>query len=247
MTTILGAAASGMAYNQNVLDVVANNLANVNTAGFKAVRALAEGTPNADYETGGGRLGVSGTTFDPIFRAGAPQDTGDRLHFAISDDSFFRVQDADGSIAYTRFGALTADAAGNVTAFRGRFLVPPVTVPEGLSSPAVDQSGAITATDDTGAVQVIGQVGVVRFVNPQGLEELGDGLYRETVNSGALTEGIPGDGSFATIRPGSIESSNVDAAQEFTSMLIAQRAYQASARTFSVGDQMLSVATNLTR
>jgi flagellar hook-basal body protein len=88
---------------------------------------------------------------------------------------------------------------------------------------------------------------MVRFVNPQGLATLGDGLYGETVNSGATTEGTPGSPGFAAIIPGGLEASNVDLAEEFTTMIIAQRAYQASAKSFSVGDEMLAIATDLTK
>ncbi len=247
MTTILGASASGMAYGQSVIDAVANNLANVNTFGFKKTRTIAEGRPDALATTDTMRMGVADTTEDRIFDAGSPQATGDRLHFTIQDDTFFRVQDTDGSTAYTRFGALGVDSAGNITAFRGRLLDPPISLPAGLTNPAIGANGEITATDSTGAVQTVGQLTLVRFTNPQGLLALGDGLYRETVNTGQVSEGNPGATGFASITTGALEGSNVDVAEEFTNMLIAQRAYQACAKTFSVGDQMLAVATNLTR
>jgi flagellar hook protein FlgE len=247
MTTILGASASGMTFNQGILDTVGNNVANVNTFGFKKTRALAEGQPDATATPDTSRLGVANTTLDLIFNPAATQMTEDPLHFAIQDDTFFRVHDLDGSIAYTRFGQLSADAAGNVTAYGGRFLEPPVTIPDGMTSPQIDNAGVITALDSTGARQQIGQLTMVRFVNPQGLATLGDGLYGETVNSGATTEGTPGSPGFAAIIPGGLEASNVDLAEEFTTMIIAQRAYQASAKSFSVGDEMLAIATDLTK
>ncbi len=247
MPTILGAAASGMSHNQQVLDVVGHNLANVNTAAFKKVRPMAEGTPDATQTPSSTRLGVAQTTKDFMFQVGIQERTDDPLHFAINDEAFFRVQDFDGSAVYTRFGALRVDAAGNISAFRGRPLDPPVTVPEGLTGPGIDASGVITARDAEGAYVEIGRVAVYRFVNAQGLEALGDGLFRETSNSGAVSEGEPGDGTFAPLSPGSIEGSNVNMAEEFTNMLIAQRAYQACAKTFSIGDQMLQLATNLTQ
>lgn len=247
MTTILGASASGMVHNMGVVDTVANNIANVNTFGFKKTRAMAEGSADATASPDTARLGVADTTRDLVFSGAADQMTNEPLQFAVQDDTFFRVRDSDGSLAYTRFGALSADAAGNVTAFRGRLLEPPVTVPEGMTSPAIDQGGLITAADATGARQQIGQISLVRFMNPQGLATLGDGLYGETVNSGATTEGTPGSAGFATVIPGALEGSNVDIAEEFTNMIIAQRAYSACAKSFSVGDEMLSIATDLTR
>ena len=247
MVTILGAAASGLAHNQSVMDVIGHNLANVNSPGYKKYRALAEGRPDPAQQPEGGRLGVAETTRDLIFSQSTPQATDDALHFSIQDDTFFRVRDTDGSTALTRLGSLSVDAARNITGYRGRFLQPPVTLPEGMSQPGIDQAGLITARDETGARQPIGQVTLVRFTNPQGLEAMGDGLYRETVNSGPSSEGNPTERGFAGVIPGSLEGSNVEIAEEFTNMIIAQRAYQAAAKTFSVGDEMLAIATNLTR
>jgi len=246
MTTILGAAASGMQHHAQVIDAVAHNLANVNTAAFKKTRALNEGAPSTTAEPGSPRMGVALTALDVIPAQGAVQQTGDPLHFALQDGSYFRVRDFDGSLAYTRLGALGVDGAGNVLAYGGRFLEPPITLPTGSRQPAIDEFGVVTAIDTDGARQEVGRVGLVRFTNPQGLEETGDGLYRESANSGALTEGTPGADGFSTLLTGVLEGSNVDIAEEFTTMLIAQRAYQASAKTFSVGDQMLAIATNLT-
>lgn len=247
MTTILGAAASGLVHNQAVMDVVANNLANVNTAGYKKVRALAEGAPTANAAPDGSRLGVATTTRDLLFGAGAFLAGSGPLHFALTDDSFLVVRDLDGGPAYTRLGALELDAEGNVTVQGGRLLEPPVALPPDVMAPAIDAAGQITATDAAGVRQVYGQVAVARFTNPQGLERRGAGLYRPTVNSGSITTGTPGDGAFGALNPGVVEGSNVDLAEELAAMLVAQRAYQASARTFSVGDQMLALATNLTR
>jgi flagellar hook-basal body protein len=139
------------------------------------------------------------------------------------------------------------DADGNVLAFRGRALEPPVSVPAGLTNAAIDANGVITALDDTGARQQIGQLTMARFVNPQGLEALGDGLFRETVNSGERFDGTPGDGTFDILAVGALEGSNVNMAEEFTNIIIAQRAYEACAKTFHIGDQMLELATNLTQ
>lgn len=247
MTTILGAAVSGMVHNQTVLDVVGSNLANDQSPAYKRIRVLAEGRPNAAPSGESTRMGVSETTLDRMFDVGQPDMTGDPLHFAINDDSFFRVRDFDGTVVLTRLGALTPDAQGNITGSRGRLLEPPVTIPEGLTSPSIDPAGTITARASDGTVEVLGQITLTRFTNPQGLESLGDGLYREGLNSGASFDGLPASDGFTALTTGAIEGSNVDMAQEFTEMIIAQRAYQASVRAFSVGDSMLSTATNLTR
>ena len=178
MTTILGASVSGMIHNQTAMDTVANNLANVNTFAFKKTRTLSEGVPDNTASADGSRLGVAQTTTDLIFNPAAVQTTDDKLQFSIQDDTFFSVQDTDGSTAYTRLGDLSSDGAGNVTAIGGRLLQPPVQVPSGMTSPAIDANGVITAIDATGAVQPIGQITLTRFTNPQGLQTLGSGLYR---------------------------------------------------------------------
>lgn len=229
------------------MDVIGHNVANINTQGYKKFRALAEGRPDAAALPEGGRLGVAESTRDLVFNQSAPQATDSALHFSIQDDTFFRVRDTDGSSVVTRLGALGVDGAGNITAYRGRQLQPPVTLPEGMSQPGIDQAGVISALDGAGVRQPVGQITLVRFTNPQGLEAIGDGLYRESANSGAPTEGKPTESGFAGVIPGTLEGSNVELAEEFTNMIIAQRAYQASAKTFSVGDQMLAIATNLTR
>ena len=247
MTTALASSASGMVFNQAWMDSIGHNLANVNTAAFKHTRVLAEGTPERQIDPDARRMGVPRLTLDILHEVGAPQATDDPLHFAIGDDAFFRVTNLDGESVLTRYGGLTADTEGNILAYRGRKLEPPIAVPPGATRPAIDQFGTVTATDENGDRQAYGQLTLVRVLNPQGLENLGDGLSRETVNSGRNEVGTPGSPGFAVVAPGAVEGSNVEIAEEFTSMIIAQRAYQASAKTFKIGDEMLSIATNLTR
>ncbi len=247
MTTILGASASGLMHNQRVLDVVAQNMANVDTAAYKRIRALGEGIPGSAVPAGSGRLGVGQTTADMIGRAGQMQITDDPLSFAIQDDAYYRLTDLNGDTVYSKFGQLAVDGANNVTDFRGRFLNPPVQLPEGAVSPKVDNFGFITVPGEDGNDVNVGRITVARFVNPQGLESIGDGLFIEGTNSGAVTLGQPGDERFAALLPGAIEGSNVEIEGEFTALVIAQRAYQASAQTFKIGDEMLEASTNLTR
>jgi flagellar hook protein FlgE len=175
------------------------------------------------------------------------QITDNPLNFAIEDDAFLRVRDFDGSIVYTRVGGLEADAAGNISAVNGRFLEPPIAMPPLWTQPEVDPAGNVTALDVDGIRQQLGQLSFARFRNPQGLQVLGEGLYADTANTGEITVGPAGTEGFAALRPGALEGSNVDMAEEFTNMIIAQRAYSACAKTFSVGDQMLAIATNITQ
>lgn len=245
MNSILGAAAAGMQHHATMLDVVANNLANANTGGFLASRVVAEGAPNATGE--GARSGVSQTTIDRVMAAGSFQPTQDPLHVAVQDDAFFRLQDLDGTIAYTRFGGFSIDASRSLILQGGRQLDPPVAIPDDHTSPSIDAAGVVSAVDPTGIRVELARIPLVRFGNPRGLESLGSGLYRQTVNAGVAVQSTPGDDGFATLAPGVLESSNVELATEFTNMLIAQRAYQANVRAFSIGDEMLAIATDLTR
>lgn len=252
MPTILGAAASGMVHNQNAMDVIGHNLANVNTSAYKKFRLLHEGAPDPNAQPEGGRLGVSDTTRDLVFSPASLQPTSGPLHFAIEDASFLRITDLDGSTVFTRYGALEADTAGNVLAFGGRAIPDaqtgePIVVPDGWGAVAIDANGEVSAVNGEGERVAVGRVTLAQFVNPQGLEALGDGLYRTTANSGNVVIGTPASEGFAPLRPGALESSNVDMAEEFTNMIIAQRAYTACAKTFAVGDEMLAIATNITR
>jgi flagellar basal-body rod protein FlgG len=248
MTTILGAAASGMVSHQGWMDAIGNNIANINTTAFKLTRAIAEGVPNAAYDLNADRLGVAGVTLDPVFRPGAALRTDDPMNFAITDESFFRVTALDGSPSFARAGLLAAGSDGSIALPGGELLAPPITVPPGTKGLAIDQLGNISGIDESGGErQVFGQIGLVRFMNPKGLLEIGKGLYRETANSGALEEGLAGTDGFNTLIAGALEGANVDLAEEFTAMIMAQRAYSASAKTFSVGDEMLQTATDLTR
>ncbi|MEZ4494956.1 MAG: flagellar hook-basal body complex protein [Dehalococcoidia bacterium] len=245
MPSILSSSTSGMSHSASVIDVVGHNVANVNTGGFKASRVLSQGAPAADVEDGG-RRGVATTTIDRDLR-GASATPSLPLHFTIQDDAFYPVNAGDGTTVYVRSGALTVDSARNVTTAFGQLLEPPITIPEDHTAPAVTSTGLVTAVNANGEQVEIGQIPFVRFINPQGLEALGGGLYGTTVNSGDPVEGIPGDGDFRELLPGTIEGSNVELVLELTSMLTAQRAYQASARAFRVGDEMLQLATDLTQ
>jgi len=251
MPTILAAAASGLIHNQDVLDTVAHNLANVNTAGFKAFRALHEGRPEPPAGPDTGRLGVAATTRDLLLDSAALLASDSPLHAAIQDNAFFIVRGEDGEPLYTRYGGFQLDAEGTLVDYGGR-IIPgadgqPLRLPAGWTGPALDASGNLTALDENGERQEIGRLQVARFANPAALEIVGGGFYRPTANTGELLVGAPGDEGFAPLRTGTLESSNVDMAQEFVAMVVAQRAYSACARTFAVGDAMLELATRINR
>ena len=247
MPSILGAAASGMTHNQNKLDVISHNVANANAFSFKKLRPLHEGVPSPEIDPDAGRLGVAETTSDLIFSQAMTQVTDNPLNFAIEGDAFLRVRDFDGAIVYTRFGALEADVDGNILAANGRFLEPAIQMPTLWTQPQVDAAGIISALDLDGVRQELGQLSFARFRNPQGLQILGEGLYLDSANTGEITVGAAATEGFAALRTGALEGSNVDMAEEFTNMIVAQRAYSACAKTFAVGDAMLAIATNITQ
>ena len=244
MTSILAAAASGMQHNQTVLDVRGHNLANANSLGFQRFRVLAEGAPTAPGAPS--RLGISETQIDLLVAPGELIPTGDPMHFALADDAFFQVRDFGGETVLTRVGALTFDATGQITTADGRLLDPPITMPAGSTSPTIDTDGLLTAINPEGELAAAGQLQLVRFGNSSGLEALGGGLYRETANSGTAIVGTAGEGPFAALVTRTLEGANVETALEVANIIVAQRAYQANARSFSIGDQMLEIATDLT-
>ena len=230
-----------------MLDVIGHNVANSNSFAYKKFRPLHEGLPTPNVDPEGSRLGVAETTRDLVFSQASTLMDDNPLHFAIEDDAFLRVQDFDGRTVFTRFGALDSDGEGNILAFKGRFLEPALQMEPGWSQPQVDPSGLVTALDEAGNRQEVGQLSFAKFRNPQALEILGDGLYADTANTGEITVSAAATEGFAALRPGALEGSNVDIAEEFTNMIVAQRAYSACAKTFSVGDQMLELATRITQ
>lgn len=246
MPTILAASTSGMLSAQRTIDNVGNNISNFQTTTYKRIRSMAEGLPDAANISAGGRLGVAVTQTDLIMTDGTAVSTGDLLNFAIVDDAFYRVTSANGEPVYTRNGSLRTDSSGQIT-FLGMQLDPPMAGPVGARSVEIGSDGKISARDVDGNEIDVGQVELYRFSNPKGLRDIGGGLYTESANSGAIVVGRPGNGAFSPLIPGHLEGSNVEIADEMTQMMIAQRVYTSSAKSFSIGDDMLRIATQLTR
>lgn len=246
MTTILGASASGMMSALRLVDSIGSNISNFQTTTYKRERLLAEGTPDLAQDSQRPRLGVAVTESDRIMSYGSPIATGDPLHFAIVDDAFYRVTTSSGATAYTRNGSLGVSFSGQVSLF-GMQLDPPIAVPEGARSVEMDAYGLVTARDQQGNILDAGRIELYRFSNAKGLRDIGGGLYTESANSGAIFGGRPGVGEFDALLTGFLEGSNVDIADEMSQMMIAQRTYAASAKSFSIGDDMLRIATQITR
>lgn len=246
MTTILGASASGMMASQRMVDHIGNNISNFQTITYKHARPMAEGRPNDGAVPEAARLGVAVTETDRIMAFGSPVATGDPLNFAIMDDAFYRVTTAGGATAYTRNGTLSVDHLGQVSHL-GLQLDPPMAAPPGSRYVEIGADGTITARDLDGNLLEVGRIELYRFGNPKGLRDIGGGLYTESANSGAIVGGVAGEGDFEGLLTGHLEGSNVDVADEMAQMMIAQRLYTANAKAFGIGDDMLRIATQLTR
>lgn len=246
MTTILGAAVSGMLANQIVLDHVGNNIANYDAQGYKRSRPISEGSVEPAASPEKSRLGVTSTISDFVLDPGTPVITGEPLNFMIADDAYFRVTTPAGASVYARVGLLNVETDGGIR-MNSLDLDPPMVAPDGSHSISVDADGVVSGTSADGEALNFGTINLVRFFNPKGLRDIGGGLYTETANSGAIVEGTPGTNGFDQLITGALEGSNVEVAEEMASMIIAQRSYQACARTFTIADEMLKLATNITR
>jgi flagellar basal-body rod protein FlgG len=251
---------TGMTGQQLQLDTIANNLANVNTAGFKKSRAQFEdlyyqeiramGTETADgtrvpsgIQVG---LGVRPTSVQKIFTQGSLTETGNDLDFAIEGTGFFKVI-RDGQDYFTRAGAFSLDADGNVVTQNGDRLQPEFTVPQGTTSIAITNTGLLEAKD--AQQQVLGSVQLTlhSFINPGGLRSIGANLFLETEASGTPTEANPGTDGLGTIQQRFIEVSNVDVTEELVNMIITQRAFEVNSKTVTTADKLLEIANTLVR
>ncbi|KGI57308.1 flagellar basal-body rod protein FlgG [Campylobacter sp. MIT 97-5078] len=263
MLRSLHTAATGMIAQQTQIDVTSNNIANVNTVGFKKSRAefsdlmyqvmkyagtstSATTLSPSGIEVG---LGVRPSAVTKIFSPGSYKSTStDNFDVAIQGNGFFQIQLPDGTTAYTRNGQFTRDSEGNIVNADGYFLMPQMTVPEGATNVSVAQDGTVSVmlAGETEETQ-IGQIELVNFINPAGLHALGDNLFLETGSSGAPVTGIAGQNGFGTIRHGFVESSNVQLVEEMTDLITGQRAYEAGSKAITTSDEMLSIVNQLKR
>jgi flagellar basal-body rod protein FlgG len=252
MLSILRGAASGILAQQFQLDIIANNVANVNTNGYKRVRATlvnlpSEGAPFSDVPAGWSGGVLVGNT-DRIFTQGKLQTDGPPWELAIDGPGFFRVQLPDGRAAYTRDGSFRVDAQGHLVTAEGYLLSPLVTIPAEAQDFFVNPDGTVIV--QRAGEQVGTQAGVIRlvqFANPQGLVNLGQNVYVPSDASGPGQEGTPGANGFGEIVCQAVEGSNVDLGQEFTAAILAQRAYSMSVKALQALDEMLGMANNLRR
>ncbi len=260
MLRSLWAAATGMNCQQLNLDVISNNLANVNTTGFKKSRADFEdllyqtirmpGTENADgtQVPTGMQIGMGSrpAAVQKIFTQGDFENTGNDLDWAIEGRGFFKVI-SNGQEYYTRDGAFKLDKDGYIVTSNGARLQPEFSVPVGTAKVTIDQYGMLVATDKQGNPLASVQLTIYDFPNPAGLYSVGRNLYLPTQASGDPVEGSPGTDNFGTIAQGFLEQSNVDVVRQMVDMIVTQRAYELNSKTVQTADQMMGLANNLKR
>jgi len=260
MIRSLWTAATGMTAQQLEQDVIANNLANVNTVGFKKSRAdfqdlMYQLIAKSGSQTSGGNqlpvgievgLGVKPMASQKIFSQGDYQQTGNQFDFAIEGNGFFQI-DNNGRTAYTRSGNFKINKEGTLCNSEGLKLIPEITIPQGAVVFTVDSGGTWTAADSTGAVLATGRIELADFINPSGLTSLGRNLYDKTEASGEPITGNPGEGGFGTITQHYLEMSNVNVIDEMVKMIVGQRAYEINSKSVQTADNMLQIINNLKR
>jgi flagellar basal-body rod protein FlgG len=260
MIRALYSSAAGMQSQQTQLDVISNNLANVNTTGFKKSRPefqdlLYQNERPSGADQGAGNLAPTGVQIGhgsqlvataKVFTTGELTNTGNKFDLAIQGDGFLEVQMPDGSRAFTRDGALKLSNTGNWVTSDGLPLVGGFqAVPPGTTDISISPGGTITTRGPQGDQAF--QVNLVRFINPAGLQSLGRNLYRETTASGQAEQGNPAQNGFGSLAQGYLEMSNVKVVEEMVGMIVAQRAYEVNSKAVQAADEMMGQANNLRR
>ena len=260
MNDSLRTSASGMMAQQRMIDVIANNLANVNTTGFKRSRAdfqdlFYQTLWAAGSATGEGAkvptgiqigMGVRPAAVQKVFTSGDFKPTNNALDIAIEGDGFFSVILPDGSTAYTRDGSLKLDDQGRLVNSDGYALEPEIAIPANTEIITIGPDGTVTVTGQTDPVQA-GRLQLSRFANPAGLSAEGHNLFVPTAASGAAVTGNPGSEGLGRIAQNILEMSNVSIVEEMVAMIVAQRAYETNSKAIQAADEMLQMANQLRR
>lgn len=262
MIRALRTAALGMSAQQMNVDVVANNLANVNTTGFKksAVEfqdllydtiksgnndSAREMKKPGEIQVGMGNRPIA--TFRS-FTQGNVEETGNSLDLAINGNGFFQVMRTDGTIAYTRDGSFRINADGELVTGSGLRVYPQLDIPLGAASVNVSESGVVSVLfPKQPDPEEVGQLELASFMNPAGLRAEGGNLYVETQASGRPNFGMPGENNFGDVVQGYLEKSNVDVVQEMINLIVSQRAYEINSKAVTTADELLSITNNIKR
>ncbi|OJZ97361.1 flagellar basal-body rod protein FlgG [Helicobacter pylori] len=262
MLRSLYSATSGMLAQQTHIDTISNNIANVNTTGFKKSRAdfndlfyqamqyAGTNTSNTTLSPDGMEvgLGVRPSAITKMFSQGSPKETENNLDVAITGKGFFQVQLPDGTTAYTRSGNFKLDEQGNLVTSEGYLLIPQITLPEDTTQVNIGVDGTVSVTQGLQTTSnVIGQITLANFVNPAGLHSMGDNLFSITNASGEAIVGNPDSQGLGKLRQGFLELSNVRLVEEMTDLITAQRAYEANSKSIQTADAMLQTVNSLKR
>ncbi|WP_104744567.1 flagellar basal-body rod protein FlgG [Helicobacter acinonychis] len=262
MLRSLYSATSGMLAQQTHIDTTSNNIANVNTTGFKKSRAdfndlfyqamqyAGTNTSNTTLSPDGMEvgLGVRPSAITKMFSQGSPKETENNLDIAIVGKGFFQVQLPDGTTAYTRSGNFKLDEQGNLVTSEGYLLIPQITLPEDTTQVNIGVDGTVSVTQGLQTTSnVIGQITLANFVNPAGLHSMGDNLFSITNASGDAIVGNPDSQGLGKLRQGFLELSNVRLVEEMTDLITAQRAYEANSKSIQTADAMLQTVNSLKR
>ena len=255
MIKSLWTAKTGLEAQQVKMDVVANNLANVSTNGFKASRAVfedllyqnmrqpgASASPQNNLPSGFQvGVGVRPVATERLHTQGNLQETGNSRDLAIEGRGFFQVLMPDGNFAYTRDGSFQLDQFGQMVTAGGYPLEPAITIPENALSISISKDGIVSITQPgNNQTQDIGQLTLSSFVNPAGLQSMGENLYQETTASGPRNEGLPGLNGLGRLSQNYVETSNVNVVEEMVSMIQTQRAYEINSKAVQTSDEMLA-------
>ncbi len=254
----LWVAKSGLDAQQTRMAVISNNLANVNTTGFKKSRAIFEDLVYQNIRQVGAQssedtvlpsglqlgTGVRTVATEKLHTQGNLQQTENSLDVAISGRGFMQILMPNGDINYTRDGSFKLSPTGEMVTSSGQPLEPSITIPADAISITIGKDGTVSVLQPgSPTLAQLGQIQLADFVNPTGLEPIGENLYRESVASGAPVVGTPGEDEFGALFQGSLETSNVNVVEELVNMIETQRAYEVNSKAISTTDQMLSFVT----
>lgn len=251
---------TGLDANQTQMDVISNNLANVNTNGFKRSTAVFQDLLYQTLRQPGGQsseqtqlpaglqlgTGVHPVSTERLFTEGNLQATGNSTDIAIQGQGFFQVLLPDGTLAYTRDGSFQEDAQGQLVTASGFVVQPALTIPSTAQSITVGIDGVVSVTLPGSVTPTqVGTIQLANFINPAGLQAIGDNLYTATGASGNPTTGAPGANGIGTLQQGYVESSNVNVVEEMVNMIQVQRAYDMNSKAITTDDQMLQQLSQL--
>jgi flagellar basal-body rod protein FlgG len=261
----LRTATTGMAAQNMNVEVISNNIANMNTIGFKKQRAEFQDLMYQNVERMGAQSSDSGTVVPTGIQVGSGVKTGSVYRIMedgsatltsndydvmIQGKGYFQVELPSGETAYTRAGNFSLDDQGRLVTTEGYLVQPSITIPQGTTGVTISKSGevqVVTAGSGATAPTVVGQLQLATFANPAGLDAQGDNLFLESGASGAPNVSTPGDTGYGTLLQGYTESSNVDAVSEITALIVAQRAYEMNSKVITTADEMLQTTSQLAR